>query len=490
MKIDARYVVALLAVGWQAHAWAQQAPQRATALGTPGAGLNAPFQSGYVDLMLGLGYTDNALLAGSRHKGDGIGTAGFSVDYLREGRFSLNLLGNLDRVEYLHHSFSGSFYGHFLGSALLGTSANVLQWQLQEAFGEGMTDPLASPTPQNLQTVNNVATGPMVNLHFGLTNRLTFSGLYSRTTFQRSPYDSQTYLGGAQFVHALSGAASLSFAASTAHTKYIDSAAVQSFFRGASSTFDIRQASVSYSAHFVRTRVLLRAGYNSLHYAGGSTHGSPLYALRISRRISPFSTVFLGAEEAYSTNGGSLASPGAQIGLQTGASLNAGIAVAQPFNMRSAQAGWMFQRARTNLSVTGSYMQETFDQTSAINAYNNRTEGAMVAIGRQLRPTVMVQLRLQGYLERYSNLGAQTHRYIAQLTFSKHFARTTFWIYAERSHQSGAPGISTFLAASYSDDQVGVYVTYDLFGERPAGSNLVGMPSVGMPSLGGFGSGY
>ena len=478
MKIDARYVVALLSIGWQAHAWAQQTAQPAAAPGTPGAVLNAPFQSGYVDLMLGLGYTDNALLAGSRHKGDGIGTGGFSVDYLREGRLSLNLLGNLDRVAYLNHSFGGSFYGQFLGSALFGTSANVLQWQLRDAFGEGMTDPLASPTPHNLQTVNNVATGPLVNLHFGLTNRLTFSGLYSRTTFQRSPYDSQTYLGGAQFVHALSGAASLSFAASTAHTKYIDSAAVQGFFRGSSSTFDIRQASVSYSAHLVRTRILLRAGYNILQYAGGSTHGSPLYSLRISRRISPFSTVFLGAEEAYSTNGGALASPGAQIGLQTGASLNAGIAVAQPFNMRSAQAGWMFKRARTTLSITGSYGQQIFDQTSATNAYNNRTEGAMIAIGRRVRPTVMVQLRFQGYFERYSNFDAQTHRYIGQLSLSKHFARTTFWIYLERSQQSGSAGFSTFQAASYSDDRVGVYVTYDLFGSRPVGSTFTGMPSL------------
>ena len=485
MKIAARYVVALLAIGWQAHAWAQQATQPAAALGGPGASSNAPFQTGYVDLLLGMGYTDNALMGGSRHKGDGIGTAGFSVDYLREGGLSLNLLGDLARVEYVQHSLPGSFYGHFLGSALLGTPSDVLQWQLRDTFGEGTTDPLAAPTPANLQTINDVSTGPLVNLHFGLTNRLTFSGLYSRTTYQRSPYDSQTYLGGVQFVHALSGASSLSFAASDAHTKYIDSAAVQGFFRGASSTYDIRQASVSYRAHFVRTRVLLRGGYNILHYAGGATHGSPLYALRISRRISPFSSVFLGAQEAYSTNGGALASSGAQIGLQMGASVQAGIAVAQPFNRRSVDAGWNFQRARTNLSVTGSYAQETFNQTSATNAYNNSTEGAMVAIGRQLRPTVMIQLRLQGYLERYSSLGAQSRRYIAQLTFSKHFARTTFWIYAERSHQSGAPGISTFQATSYNDDRVGVYVTYDLFGQRPIGSSLVGMPS-----LGGFGSGY
>ena len=479
MKIDARYVVALLAIGWQVHARAQEASP-------PSAGSGASAQQlGYVDLMAGMLYTDNALLSSSQRTSDGIALVGFSTDYERRGNLSLDLLGNLDRLQYLRHSFAGSFYGQFVGSGVLGKPTDPLQWQLNDSFGEGMTDPLASPTPQNLQTINDVETGPLVNLHFGLTNRLTLSGLYSRTTYQRVPYDSQTYQGGVRFVHAISGASSLSVEASTAHTKYIDSAAVQSFFGGASSTYDIRQASISYRAHFVRTRVLLRGGYNTLQYVRGPNHGAPLYELRITRRISPFSTVFLGVQQDYSTNGGALASPGARIGLQMGASLNAGLTVAQPFSMRSAQVGWMFQRARTNLSLTGTYAQQTFDQTSATNSYNNRDEGVMVAIGRRLRPTVMVQLRLQGYLERYSNLDARSRRYIAELTLSKHFARTTLGIYVERWHQSGAPGISNFQASSYNDDRVGVYVTYDLFGERPVGST-----PAGFSSLSGLGMGY
>ena len=483
MKIDTRLLgLALIALAWQAHAAAQEvSASRAAGL----MGATPPEQSGYVDLLGGLGYTDNALYSGSGHSGDGIATVGLDTDYKRLGTLSLNLLGNVDRVQYLKGTYGGSFFGHFIGVGVLGKPTDVLQWRLSDSFGEAMTDPLAAPSPQNLQTINYAATGPMVNLHFGLTNRLTLFGLYSRTTYQRSPFDSQTYEGGATFEHSLAGDSSLGLDASAAHTKYIDSAAVQSYFSGTSSAYDIRQASLVYNAKFVRTDIMLRAGYNTIQYGGAPRHGAPLYEARISRQISPFSTVYLDGRQSYSTNGSSLGSTGAQIGLQTGASLHPGFAVAQPFNQRTADLGWEFHRARTSFSLTGSYRQIVFDQTSVTHDYNHREEGASILIGRQLRPTMRLQLRAQGYWDHYSQLDAQTRHETIDLMLTKRFARTMFWFYIERRHQSGAPGRSGFFASSYNDDRVGLYVTYDLFGERHM------QPSMGgMPGMSGFGGGY
>lgn len=465
-------------MGWQARAGAQEAGQPAQA--QPGTAAAPVQQTGYVDLMAGLGYTDNALLAHGQRKSDGIGTVGFNVDYKRLGNLSLDLLGNLDRLQYLKGSFGGSFYGHFYGTGILGKPTNILQWRLSDSFGEEMTNPLASPTPRNLQVINNVATGPRVNLHFGLTNRLTLFGLYSRTTYQRSPFDSQTYLGGAQFRHALPGDSSLSLRASTAHTKYVNGAAVRAYFYGTSTAYDIRRASISYDAKFVRTDFHLRAGYNTIRFGGASRHGSPLYEVRLDRQVSPFSRIFISGQQTYSTNGGSLESPGARVGLQVGASLNPGYAVAQPFNQRIADAGWLFNRARTSLSLTANYRQMIFDQTSATNnQYNHREEGVVVSLGRQLRPTVEVKLLAQGYEIRYAHLDARTRRETIRLTFSKLFSRSAIWFYIERRHQSGARGASTFQPASYNDDRVGIYFTYDLFGARSTRPSLQGMPGAG-----------
>ena len=492
MRLDTRHLcLALLALSWQAHASAQALSETGqSAQGNETGQLAAPSvpaeQSGYVDLMAGLAYTDNALLTSNHPKSDGIATVGVNVDYRRRGTLSLNLLGNLDRIQYVRSSFGGSFYGRFFGSGMLGKSTGLLQWQLSDGFGEDMTDPLAAPTPQSLQLINDVSTGPLVNLHFGLTNRLTFFGVYSRTTYQRSPFDSQTYQGGTEFAHALSGAASLSLTASTAHTTYIESAAVRSFFAGSATSYDIRQAALAYKGKFVRTDFLLRAGYNTIQFGGGAMHGAPLYEVRLSRRISPFSTVFIDGRQLYTTNGGSLSSPGARIGLQVGASLNPGYAVAQPYNQRSADAGWLFNRARTSLSLTGNYTQQVFDQTTVTaDRYNSRYYGVTATLGRQLRPTLRVQLQAQGYWNRYSRLGAQDRRETIGLTVSKRFARAMVWFYISRWHQTGTPGRSGFFASSYNDDRIGIYMTYDLFGERSMQPSMQGMPGFGA-SMGGY----
>lgn len=480
MKTSTRYlIVALLALGWQPSARAQAVGQGA-AVPTGSA-----TEAGYVDLLAGLAYTDNAQLGGGQRQGDVIGTAGLDVDYARRGELSTNLLGNVDRLEYLRGTFGGSFFGHFNGSAVLGKSTDPLQWRLSDRFGEGTTDPLSAPTPTNLETVNDVSTGPIVNLHLGLANRLTLFGLYSRTSYQRSPYDSQGLEGGAEFLHQLSGASSLSIQASTERIEYLDRTAAQTFQGGTVANYDIRQASVSYQANFERTRLQLRAGYNQLAYGAGVTHGAPLFEVSISRELSPYSTVFLSGQQAYSSNGASMGAPDQQAAMQAGGSVSPGYSIAQPYNLRSGAVGWNFERARTNLSLTGTIRQSVYVQSIGTTNYNHRDEGLTAVLGRQLRPTVTVQLRAEGYVERYSRLHARTQRESVTLTLSKHFVRLAIGLFAARSHQSGAQGASNFLAASYNDDRIGVYFTYDLFGRRSGGTSLGAMPGM-TGSMGGY----
>ena len=473
MKYWKRFsLIALLGCGWLVRADAQVAKPPGSLTGATGT------DTGYVDLLAGLAYTDNSQLAAGHRSSDGIGTAGIDVDYARQGNLSLNLLGNVERVEYLRGSYAGSFYGHFYGSGVLGKPTDPIQWQLSDRFGEGMTDPLAAPTPVNLQTINDVATGPIVNLHVGLANRLTLSGLYSRTSYQRSPYDTQALQGGAEVSHRLSGASSVSFRASTQRIDYLNRTAAQNSLGSTVANFDLRQASVAYQTNLVRTRVTLRAGYNQLDYGSGGRHGAPLYDVEIRREVSPESTVFLNGQQAYSTNGSSMGTATQQVALQAGGSIAPGLAIAQPYLQRTGALGWDFSRARTNFSLIGTIRQSVFTQSITTKNYNHRDESVIALIGRQLRPTLAFELRGQGDFARYSDVGARTQWYSVRLTLAKHFRRLAIWVYAERRHQSGSSGISTFLSSTYDDNRVGLYVTYDLFGARGGGGSLNGPPSM------------
>ena len=431
--------------------------------------------SGYVDAIAGLTYTDNAQLSQSNRASDGIGTIGLETDYTRTGRLSLSLLGNIDRVQYIRNSFSGSFYGNFNGSALWGKPTDPLQWVLSDNFGEGATNPLGAPTPQNLQTVNYLTTGPFLNLNFGLTNRFTVYGEYGRSTYQRSPYDSQTFEGGVQLAHKLAGTTSISLQASDARTEYLDRAALISV-PGAGSSFTVKQAALQFHGQYVRTNVSLAAGYNILDN-GPTKHGSPYYNVQISRNISPFSTVYIGGQSDYSTFGGTLQSATAQLGMQVGSSLGIGLITAQPVQQRRATAGWDFQRGRTSFNLGGSYADNLYPQ---LPIDNHREESVNLSVGRQLQPTLSVGLQATGGYTDYQQVGARTHQYTATLNLTKQFARSTVSLYVRRMQQSGSPGASGFAAASYHDDQVGVYFTYDLVGQRNRGGGGMG---AGMPGL-------
>ncbi len=475
MKIFPRcFAVCLLALAVPMHASAQEMPQQL--VGVPGA----LGQVGYIDLLAGMGYTSNALLSTGASKADEVATAGFATDYVRQGMLSIDLLGNLERIEYLNHSFGGSFYGQFAGSALWGKSTDPLQWQLSDSFGEVMTDPLAAPTPSELQTINDVSTGPNLNLHFGLATRLTLSGRYSRTSYQRSPFDAQTFTGGAELSHSLTAASFVAVQGSWAKTQYLQQSLLHSYYGRPTPNFNITQAALVYNAKYVRTNVQLRAGYNIVNFGGGITHGAPLYQVSLSRQISPFSTVFVNASQAYSTNGTSLGSTNAQIGLQVGAGVSPELAVAQPFLQRSGSLGWEFNRARTTLSLAGTVDQAIFTQQTGLGTGGNYIdEGAVLSLGRQLRPTLSVQLNARGSIDRYSQLHAHTQREDVALSVSKRFFRLSVSFYVERMQQSGAPGRSGYLVGSYSDDRVGLYFTYSLVGAQGTGAAMNGIPGIG-----------
>ena len=187
----------------------------------------------------------------------------------------------------------------------------------------------------------------------------------------------------------------------------------------------------------------------------GSEALSTAKVLAAAIRREPFDLVITGTE---STDGYTGVIPQAGFGVISG------VAVAAPFEERSATLGWAFQRVRTGLSLAGTALQERFLQLSTFDL-----NAAIASAGwlRQLSPTLSIQL--QGFESSYhfTELHADTHSTIASLTLAKQFSRVTFSAYAEWLHQSSSvpPGVSLPIAL-YSDDLVGVNVSYDLIGHH------------------------
>jgi hypothetical protein len=442
---------------------------RAAGYSAPGAAAAALRSPGYVDLLGGIAYTSNALLTEQHPVDDGIGIVGLDIDYVHQGpQLLVDALGNIDRLEYVKGSFPGTFYGEFLGNAIFGQPTDIFQWQAQDAFGEGMLNPLTAPTPQNLQTVNYARTGPIVNFNMGTSNRLTISGLYARTNFESSPYDSQSYEGSASFRHTLSTVSSFSIQATDVHTEFLDSR-VGNEPAGAGRAYDTRAASAGYTSEFGRTKFLAYGGYNTVNY-GGPERGAPLAVVQFNREISLFSTLFLTGETGYSTLGNSLLSPSSGAGtaaagqiLGTGIGANTNTVTPAPFKNTAGTLGWNYHRLRTTITLLGTASEQhyvsgsNFDQTS---------ETISASLRRQLGPTLFVQIQGIETFGHFGVIGADNRTTTGHLSLSKEFRHAILTGYAQWRKQRSTNGNSGIEVASYTDERVGIELTYDLVGHK------------------------
>lgn len=439
------------------------------ALSNTQAALQAP---GYVDLLGGVAYTSNAFLTRSHPTADGIGFAGLDINYVNLGpELTVDALGNVERLEYFKGSFPGTFYGEFVGSALWGKSTDIFQWLVSDAFGEGMTDPLQAPTPRNVQWVNYARSGPYINVPLGLENRLSFFGLYSRTTYELSPYDSQSIEGGASFNHALSPVSSFSAQATDIRTEFLNSAAVP----GAAHGYNTRAASLGYRSDFGRTHFSMYAGYNTVDF-GGRLRGAPLALLEFSRQVTPFSSLFVVGETGYSTLGQSLGSPTSLIGLndqqqnlESGVGAYANTVAAEPYQRTSGSLGWTFERARTTVTLLGTAGDQRFVEQSSLD---QTTASISASVRRALGPTVYVTLAGTETYAHFGSVSAENHISTVHLSLSREFRKAILTGYALWMHEGTQSSTPNPALASFNDERVGVELTYDLVGHRMLGPRL------------------
>jgi hypothetical protein len=466
---------------------AQPAPQ--VLFGQPGYGIGGyGVLPQYLDLDLGLAYTDNALLTHSDRMSSGIVTAGFDTDYNYVGS-NLDILarGNIEWLDYFDHAFPSTAFGFFDGLAMWGHSSDLLQWVLQETYTEGQTDPLLPGTPLYLEEVNYFTTGPYLNLNFTTADRLTFYGLYSNTAFQSSPFSSQEFDGGSTFTHGLSASSSLGLQLDSAYYSFDNT--------GVASDYNLRSARVQYNAEMARTRVAAGAGY-AFEDFGGSYSGSPLLSLDLTRQVSASSSLALHGFYGYTTFGSALrANLAAPISAQMLIGAVPGLATAAPFKDHLITVGWNFARARTAFSLLGAYDRQIYAGETAVpltpttelarifpreviyegSLDDNHNESVVAALTRSLRPTLSLRLQASHTWSAYGQLdSAKVALTIVNLSLHQQFRKLGVSLYVQRAQQgySGEAAPLGFATGSYSEDRGGIEFTYDVLGQRTPGAPL------------------
>jgi len=403
----------------------------------------------YVVLNSRLERSDNVRRVSDGEESDTLASLGLGINYGYAGpRLSAVALGDLSYVEYLDNTYSGRLAGNFDGQAIWGKNTDLLQWQLEDVFGQTRTDALASATPDNLQNVNVISTGPTINLRFGQTF-VALDGRYADQSYESGDLDSRRLTGAASVGRSLSEKSSLSLNAQVERLKYDDSVG--------NADYDTRQYFVRYRSELGRNNISSDLGYTEVEIDGSKPSGGALARVDIDRRISASSSVFIGGRMQFSSSADALRMDRGSTGSRPDS--EAPLAASDPFRQREVIGGWRTERSRTSLTLSASRSEERYEKSTQLDRDVTQLQ---VELGRHIAPTLWLRTEARYQKEEFVNVDAAAKELTLSAELRKSLGRkVSLSLRYEYNDHSGNGG-----AAEYKENLIMLYFDFLAAGRR------------------------
>lgn len=352
----------------------------------------APAEYASYGAAAGIGVTDNVNLSASGGKSQTLAAANVFFDLIHTAsRLELSALGNFSDINYLEHAYTNQLLGRFDGIANLKLWPHHLKWLVRDDYGDQQTNVLQAFTPANLQRVNIFSTGPDLTLQPTLTSYIELQGLYSRMSYQDSPFDGQIATGSFTAGHDLSESSSISLVGQVQQLKF-DNTIVNR-------NYQIREYYARYRLRGARTAIDLQGGMAQSDDTG-SWKSTPLVRLSLTRNVSPFSTVSLAGGREYTNDMANFASLSSTV--SGGIPIGAGTQTTGSALRTYGNASWGFHRARTTLDLIGAWAREAYDRQPI---YDVDRANIGMTVGRKLNPLLSAYITATVDRQRYVNQG-------------------------------------------------------------------------------------
>jgi len=144
----------------------------------------------------GVAESDNVTLVSTGKVSQTMAVADADFDFKQQSRrLDVDAKGNFTYLDYLQGAYSSQLIGRFDGLAHLALIPERLVWVLQDDFGQAALDAFTPVTPNNLENVNYVSTGPDVALRLGASSYVNASVRYARAQYATSPFQQQSAAG-------------------------------------------------------------------------------------------------------------------------------------------------------------------------------------------------------------------------------------------------------------------------------------------------------
>jgi hypothetical protein len=339
---------------------------------------------------VGVAETDNVTLVSTDKISQTIAVADADFDIKQQSRLlDVDAKGDFTDLNYLQGAYGNEVLGRFDGSAHLAIIPERLVWVVQDDFGQATLDPFTPVTPNNLENINYLTTGPDMVLRFGASSYLDASVRYARVQFQTSPYSSNRVLGDLALGYQLSAQSSVSLNGEAERVMFQNTALNSDFDRNSGFVqYEVKGARTDFSADLGATTISQSAGaistigqngsLTTIDQNASSTSGA-LAKLQLTRKLSAASQLTLSAGHYLTDASSSFSS------LQSGALGTIGAApaaqTAENYISNYASVRWAYQRSRTTIALSGRWERDTYLGQSQLD---DTVGGAEFSVRRRL----------------------------------------------------------------------------------------------------------
>jgi hypothetical protein len=367
---------------------------------------------------VGLGETDNVFLTPTNKVTQTIATTDGDLLVNQPGRLlDVRAVGAFSDLSYLEGAFGNELIGRFDGEVKYALIPERLIWVLRDDFGQATLDAFTPVTPNNLQDVNYVSTGPDLNLRLGGTGFFKATARYANAYFQTSPFDSNRLLATLAAGLQLSARSTISLNGGGERVLFKDTAV--------NNDFDRYSAFGRYEAQGARTNIALDLGGTRVEQKGdatgvttvtepgatpiaviaptGAPHDTtttePLGRFELGRTLSPSAKLnFTAGRELTDASSGFTTQQAGSIGVINYAP---SALTSDVYTATYATGDWQYVRYRTKIDITGRWERDRYPGAAE---FNLNSESVQVTVQRRLTPAFSVAVLGRWYRNDYPNV--------------------------------------------------------------------------------------
>jgi hypothetical protein len=257
------------------------------------------------------------------------------------------MIADYSRNQYVSADISGAGFGRGALSGSYQFVPDAIRWNADIAYEQQRSDLIRPLAPGNTEDVIRMSTGPTLTTRLGGAMEGLLDARYSRIAFSTSPFDNEIKSLQARLQRRANPRSVIGVAVSHEDVAYLSGTGPN--------LLDYRRQEGFLIANIngVRTRIEAEAG---LGRAKGESiqDESPMFRVRLTRRLTPFISGYAGYRQEYPTSAGAnlTTDPAAPAPIPIDGIEDRSILTAGPRQAKTAEIGVGIERPRSQASLT------------------------------------------------------------------------------------------------------------------------------------------